>query len=299
MHNELTYRFSYKLISIFLFLSCFGIKKTYAQVWELGGGLGLSNYQGELTSSNFDNGVDIYFDPAIVIFAKKYFNPYLNSNFNLMYTGLRGDDGLSSAARTRARNLDFESSIFQASGRLEFNILGFEPGDFNRRISPFVTAGFSVFRFNPVTTFNGQKLPLQPLGTEGQGLSILSGFEKYNRISFNIPMGGGIKYNITENLALTIEMIFHYTFTDFIDDVSTNYVNYNVLLAERGPLTAALANRTGEFLMSEPVLLPTGQRRGNSEVNDHWLTGLVSIGYRFDPTHSKRVSGKKVQCPKF
>jgi hypothetical protein len=94
------------------------------------------------------------------------------------------------------------------------------------------------------------------------------------------------------------------TFTDYLDDVSTIYIAYPELLQKAGPLTAALANREGEFIGSEPVIRPTGTARGNPDSNDIFgtITFRVSI-----PVHIKietfkirrHNNNKRIDCPKF
>jgi hypothetical protein len=35
----------------------------------------------------------------------------------------------------------------------------------------------------------------------------------------------GIKYNVTERISIALEGVYHQTFTDYLDDVSGNYIN--------------------------------------------------------------------------
>ena len=43
----------------------------------------------------------------------------------------------------------------------------------------------------------------------------------------NIPMGAGIKYYASERINLSTELLYRKTFTDYIDDVSKNYIDPN------------------------------------------------------------------------
>ena len=47
----------------------------------------------------------------------------------------------------------------------------------------------------------------------------------YNLTQFAIPFGGGIKFRVSENVVLAYEVGFRKTFTDYLDDVSTFYVD--------------------------------------------------------------------------
>ena len=71
-----------------------------------------------------------------------------------------------------------------------------------------------------------------------------------------------------------------YRFTDYLDDVSGNYVDFQTLLAGNGELAAALGNRTGEYLGTEPVLGETGQR-GDDKVADWYFLAGLSLSWNF------------------
>lgn len=47
----------------------------------------------------------------------------------------------------------------------------------------------------------------------------------YNLTQINIPMGFGIKYDLTERVTIGTELLYRHTFTDHIDDVSTKYID--------------------------------------------------------------------------
>ncbi len=73
---------------------------------------------------------------------------------------------------------------------------------------------------------NGEWVDLKPLRTEGQGL--IPGREEYKLTQLNIPMGIGVKYFLTETFHVSSEVLHRKTFTDYIDDVSTNYVDPDI-----------------------------------------------------------------------
>jgi hypothetical protein len=57
-------------------------------------------------------------------------------------------------------------------------------------------------------------------------------------------MGLGARIKLTETLDFSIDLGFRYTFTDYLDDVSQNYVDLGVL---NSPLAKAMSYRTGEL----------------------------------------------------
>jgi hypothetical protein len=217
----------------------------------------------------------------------------------IMYTMLRGDDAISAQESIRRRNLSFRSPLFQFDTRFEWNILGFIPGDPSERLTPFVAAGIGIMHFNPQAKYQGTWHALQPLGTEGQGLSLFPEKEPYQRGQVFFPIGAGLKFNLAGGLTLTLEATWHLTRTDYLDDVGGTSVTYPVLLEERGALTAALANRTGEYLGTDPVILPTGGQRGNPDTFDSYFTGLISIGYAIARGARTGAGGARIKCPKF
>ncbi|RYZ47275.1 MAG: hypothetical protein EOO14_23710, partial [Chitinophagaceae bacterium] len=100
------------------------------------------------------------------------------------------------------RNLSFQSNIteFSLIGELTaFNL-------YNIRWSPYAFGGIAVYHFNPFITDSGSKIYLQPLGTEGQGLAQYPDRKPYALTQFSIPFGGGIKYNINDNVRIGFEV---------------------------------------------------------------------------------------------
>src|SRR5690606_3722723 len=105
------------------------------------------------------------------------------------------------------------------------------------------------------TEFNGNEIALQPLGTEGQGTS-LSTKKNYSLNQFTVPLGIGIKLNIKDGLAISLEYGIRKTFTDYLDDVSGYYVDTDILARENGTIAASLSNRSLESTY--------GTNRGNA-----------------------------------
>ena len=228
-----------------IWLLCFLPFGLNAQYFEAGIMVGASNYLGDLSS----NSSILYMQEtgfAGGVFARYNFH-YLGAiKLGVNFASVSGEDANSSDRSIQERNLSFSSSIFEASLTGEFNIPGYEPYNLNNPFSPYLFAGISLFRYNPKAEFQGTTYELQPLGTEGQGITGRP--EAYSLYSFAIPMGIGFKYAISDLWNLGLEIGVRKTFTDYIDDVSSTYVSYPELLAANGETSAALGNRTGEFL---------------------------------------------------
>ena len=50
----------------------------------------------------------------------------------------------------------------------------------------------------------------------------------YKLIQFAIPFGLGVRFRVNEVIDIAVEYGFRYTFTDYLDDVSGNYVDLGV-----------------------------------------------------------------------
>ena len=218
-----------------------------------------------------------------------------------MIGGLHGDDGLDSRPSRSQRNLDFHSTIAEFSFIGEYDFLRF---DFNSQKDGWkftIGTGLSLFYFNPKTELQGVTHALQPLGTEGQGID---GFnDPYSRVALALPIIGAMKIKLSENLTLIPEISVRISFTDYLDDVSSSYVNFFELRTGNGDIAAALADRTNEGMgINEPRDIPTGSQRGNPNVDDWYFTGMISLSYTIGEVNSifsRRGGGKYSDCPTF
>jgi hypothetical protein len=121
-------------------------------------------------------------------------------------------------------NLNFQSSLFEASVTAEYDLIDItEPDDGNfidnnpRKFTPYAFAGLGMFHFNPYTHDQaGKKVYLQPIGTEGQ-------LTPYPLWQICLPYGLGVKYAISNNFLVSAEFNLRKTFTDYIDDASIHH----------------------------------------------------------------------------
>lgn len=278
------------LVAIFpIFLS--------AQDAEIGLMFGSSAYSGDITpSSKLLSSGDRH--AALSLFGRMDFNRYMAGRVNFTFGKISGNDAVAESAGLRRRNLSFQSSIIELSAVGEFNPLG--SNSLGRRFKPYLYGGIAIFHFNPEANYSGQLVELQPLGTEGQGMD---GFDaKYRLTQFAVPLGIGARYQVTERINIGFDIGLRKTFTDYLDDVSGSYVNYNDLLAGNGQLAAALGNRQGELTeTNEPVILDTGAQRGNDAKQDWYYTAGVTVSYQFSGNKrnfkGRNPTGREFGCP--
>lgn len=236
------------------------IQLSNAQNYEIGVLAGISNYNGDLIPKKSAEALR-HSHFSISPFLKYKLNSYFDIRSSITYCKISGDDALVSELNQRKRNLSFSTSIFEISIGFDYNLLGYIPQNLTKPLSPYLHLGIAGYHFDPTTIYQGKTIHLQPVGTEGQGMS---GFnKKYSLNQISIPFGGGLKYALSDRINVGIELNLRKTFTDYLDDVSGNYVNYYELLNGNGMIAAALGNRTGELLGTKPEQLPTGAQRGN------------------------------------
>jgi hypothetical protein len=192
---------------------------------------------------------------------------------------------------TAMRNLNFTSSLSEAHVAVEYYLRDLS----EYAISPYLFAGVAVYHFNPYTKdTSGTKYFLQPLSTEGQGF--YQDRQPYKLTQLAIPFGGGVKLALSENIRVGIEFGMRKLFTDYLDDVSTTYVDPNLLVTNRGPKTLELAYRGNELKNAVPY--PTADNRGNAKIKDwYYFTGITTSIRLGNGNGSGTKSRSKIGCP--
>ncbi|MCB0642585.1 MAG: outer membrane beta-barrel protein [Phaeodactylibacter sp.] len=249
-----------------------------AQYFEMGLQLGGTNYVGDLSF----NSSKLYLKETRFgagLFGRYNFSDLFAVKLAANFGNIGGTDANVNIEEIRQRNLNFRTPLFDFALTGEVNIPGFQPYNLNRPISGYLFAGIGAVNFQPKGFYQGAWTNLQPLGTEGQGLEGGDG-SLYGRWALTIPFGVGFKYAVFDKLTLGLEIGARKTFTDYLDDVSGNYADIGLLLAERGEVAAALSNRTGEYLNSEPLDL-TGQARGDQVNSDWYFIFGLTVSYNF------------------
>mgnify|MGYP001424180110 CR=1 FL=1 len=256
------------LLFFYLILATLSFSQT-----EVGLFTGTSFFHGDVgyNSLNFGNTDKLFINSkaAIGLNFRKNFNSRIAFNLAFKKGQISSYDRDSEDLFIKQRNLDFKSNIMEMSSHFEFNFSPYKIGSKKFNKSIYVFTGISGFKFNPKGYYNGSWVELQPLGTEGQGSFLYPEREKYKLFAVGVPIGIGYKLNLNNNLALNIAWSWTLTKTDYIDDVSLDYVNSN-LLSEQAQ---NLANKS----YTEYV---EGSQRGNSENMDKFGFFGISLVYK-------------------
>jgi len=203
----------------------------------------------------------------------------------IWYGWVSGADSLTQEIHRRNRDLSFRSPIVELTANIEYSIINERYGhryDLRRikgkKNTPnlYVFTGVSAFYFNPKAKYtDGEWYALQPLGTEGQGR--VPTREKYSRIAMAIPAGIGMNYMLDRNWGIGAELGFRYTFTDYMDDVSTTYVDRN--LFNDDPIAQYFHDPTNGTWVGAGTL----NQRGDDHYNDFYMFLSVNASYKIRP----------------
>lgn len=269
---------------------------SFAQ-WSFGVFAGGSSYIGDLNDKPFART-----KPAIGVGLNYDLSDRFTLRSGLTLAGLEGGDQYTGTNFLKQnRNLSFKSSLTELSLLGELTI--FNLNDINW--SPYVFGGLAVFHFNPYVKDSGQKVYLRPLSTEGEGLPSWP-VNTYSLTQLAIPFGGGVKFNLSENVRLGVELGFRRLFTDYLDDVSTTYPDAAELLAAKGPKAVELSYRGNEVPGEVPGypdvgFASKGAERGNPKTKDwYYFTGVhltFRIGGGYGKTFASGGSKRRYGCP--
>jgi len=247
--------------------SSFEKDKAYSMV---GISVNALNYYGDLAPKPNRFSTDISFTkPAIGITFGHRFGPRYSLLASFMYGTLKGADAESANKDDTGngvfrynRNLSFRNRIKELSVVANIDLFDNMATYISRvKWTPYIWAGLAVFHHNPqgkapATDLLGNPLPqagkwvnLRPLGTEGQYSELADGdvnkgIKPYKLIQLAIPMGLGARFKLNQDWDLAAEVGFRYLFTDYIDDVSRNYVDLGVL---KNDLARTMSYRSSEI----------------------------------------------------
>ena len=195
------------------------LMQSFVHTGELGIYTGSSHYFGDLNPSGKIN------RPKLLagVFYRKQMNDYVSIRVTGEYTMLGYSDVYSQDPSLRRRNLSFNSTVWELAIAGDFNFFRFQPNFQGFHYTPYVGVGVGIFRYNPFAYLNGEKYFLRPLGTEGQASSAYPDLQPYSVMALSIPFTFGFKYALQPNVNLFAELTYHFTNTDYLDDVSGLY----------------------------------------------------------------------------
>ncbi len=190
--------------------------------------------------------------------------------------------GITDIAKERYnRNQNFRSYIIEVGAIAEIHptyIFIDWPAKENTppRTSPYLLGGIAYFSFNPQTRLGNRWVDLQPLSTEGQGFAE-TGRQTYKLAQFNIPLGAGVKYELSPLINLRGEFLYRKTFTDYIDDLSSVYIDPSLFDKYFGAGTPKATNATILYDRQIENRAGVDGKRGTQTNNDAYFTFNLKI----------------------
>ena len=306
------------LLTIFLFVLSLGVVAQgfyNSNAWkakrvELTGGIGASNFLGDLGGRD-QIGSDFIWDLELVktrYVAHFTYQYYLAEKIairpSFYFARVSGDDALTQERFRHHRNLNFVSNLYELSFSGEFQLMKEKIGNIYGLKSPtgkklgqksfsfgvYGTTGIGVVFYNPKGKGpDGRNVALRKLGTEGQGLP--NGPKKYKPVTVVIPIGFGVRKSLGKDTGLKFELAYRFTFSDYIDDVSTVYYDNDAIRAARGDVAAYVADPS----LEDPTLNNTsaGLQRGDPTDKDGYLFFTISYYKKIKYSTNKKRKFKK------
>lgn len=205
------------------------------------------------------------------------FAPHVSLKGEFSFYRLSGSDA---GTKNAARNLSFESQNVEAYAGIMYEMFDVENPSRGRGliVNPYAFAGLGFTTFSPQAQLDGVRYNLRRYRTEDVA---------YSTATVIAPVGLGIRFEFTRRLGMSIEGGYRFTFSDYLDDVSTTYIgsanitdNIRARLADRGPEVGT-------------PLSEAGAQRGNPNRKDGYVTLGIKLEYLLWPFNK---SGKP-QCP--
>ena len=292
-------------------------KKAY-RYWMAGLSVGTMTYKGDL-------------NPRSNIISTKLNTSRLNVGAHLLwrwgpritwrgsfsYGRIKGSDHKSanpnkgkidSEGARYTRNLSFRNDIAELNVGMMMDLFQ-NRKSMRRRLhwTPYGFIAIAGFYHSPKAFYNGEKYDLRKLGTEGQ---LLDGGKAYSAFQIAIPFGVGVRYQLNSAFDIAFEFGARFTTTDYLDDVSGNYVDKLALEKQSGKMAAILSDRSGEEELHPRVVSESGitqekkgdyiytnsytagEKRGNPKYKDWYFVTGFHLTYIFRPrVYAARYKG--------
>ncbi|MBP9104577.1 MAG: outer membrane beta-barrel protein [Chitinophagaceae bacterium] len=251
-------------------------QESVVQEGEFGIGLGGSHYFGDLNTRASLNRPKM----AATVFFRKNLGNYIAVRLGASFAQLGYSDKYNDFNKQMfSRNLSFNSKVWELSLQGDFNFFRFMPGEPDYSFTPYITFGAGIFTYDPYAYLRDEKILLRPLNTEGQGSTLYPDRKPYSTMAISIPFGGGVKYAFNDRFNIGFEVLYRFTNTDYLDDVSTTYVDPAVFPPNPdGSISNALLLSDRSYELGTPIGIP-GRQRGNSKQKDHFVTAMFHVTF--------------------
>lgn len=252
-----------------------------AQRWEIGGGLGLTHYKGEIYPT---------FKPlAFNGGANALLRYNLSRSVSVKATGMVGflsaNDKRVNNILNQERGFSFRNNIWDAGMQIEYNFYNFRTNDiYEKDWTPYVFVGFNMGAvFNRDSLHYKVNFVHYEPGTTTEDVSYID-YTKVAKGNKNInqnviPFGFGFKKKLRANLNLSAEFGCRKTFSDSnIDNIGYEdvLVSTNTIIKEAPRVGNSIVDiNSSKYQYSNKYLMP------NTRFKDMYYYTNVSISYVF------------------
>lgn len=165
-----------------------------AQKNEIGGGVGVFNYSGDLVK-----GLQIGNSrPAATLYYRRNFDRIASGKLAITFGQLAGKDIADYDALSAQRTAEFSTFVAEFSAVFEYNFLDYKAEKAQTRWSPYLFFGVGGFYFSGHENERGSFSSVQPA----------------------LPFGLGFKFLLNPKFAINVELGTRKLFFDWIDNVS-------------------------------------------------------------------------------
>ena len=186
--------------------------------------------------------------------------------------------GSQAGTRIQYNNLSFRSDNPDGYVGLQLELFKFSE---QPRFNPYFFAGIGLTHITPKANYQGIWYNLPPLQTEGIN---------YARTVRILPVGVGVSWRLSDRWQMGVELSNNYAGSDYLDDVSTNYIS----TAGMSEIGRSLADRRGE--LNPPIALnEPGNIRGNPRVKDTYGFLAFRAEYLLG-TRANRLEKRRTRC---
>ncbi|MEO6949644.1 MAG: DUF6089 family protein [Ginsengibacter sp.] len=262
---------SFLLVFIFSAISYGQSDYGAVQNGEFGVTAGVAHYFGDINNRGAIDRPKM----AVGAFFRKQFGNYISMRVMGHYAKLGYSDVHSANEFQRRRNLSFNTDIYEFALTGDFNFFKFLPSQNGHAFTPYATLGIGVFSYDPYAYYQGEKVFLRPLSTEGQ--TFYDGRKAYKTMAICYPIGFGFKYALSEKMNISFEVTHRFTNTDYIDDVSTTYVGIDKFPSPSGKSLAGIM-QDRSYVTGVPIGVE-GRQRGFSKQKDQYIIAEVGISF--------------------
>ena len=250
--------------------------ESIVQEGEFGLSAGAAHYFGDLNTDAHLNRPKL----GLGAFFRKQFGNYIALRVGAHFAQLGYSDIYNTGNEyEHRRNLSFNTNIWELAVQGDFNFFKFVPGDPYYGFTPYITLGIGAFSYDPYAFYQGQKVFLRPLGTEGQGTTAYPDRKPYGTMALCFPFGVGVKYNWNDRMNIGFEIVHRFTNTDYLDDVSQTYVGADKFppLPDGNPsLGFLLQDRSYE---TGDVIGIEGRQRGYPKQKDQYIMAEITVSF--------------------